>query len=72
MEAILSWFVKKVLEVLLNKLVAYMNELSEQIKRDKERGETNEANIKAYEEALERKDRIKRATDLLNGVRTSP
>jgi hypothetical protein len=66
-EAILSWFLKKVLEVLLSRLVAFVQERAEEIKRDKERGAVNEANQKAYDEAVDRLDRIKRAGELLNG-----
>jgi hypothetical protein len=66
-EAILSWFLKKVLEVLLSRLVAFVQEKAEEIKRDKERGAVNEANQKAYDEAVDRLDRIKRAGELLNG-----
>lgn len=60
------WIAGKILNYLLGRAVDATKEKLQEIERDKERGETNEANVKAYEEAQDRESRRKAAIDLLN------
>lgn len=68
MEGILSWIVKLLLEYLFGKAATAVQEKAKELARDKERGEINEANVKAYEEAKDRESRRRAALDLVNGV----
>lgn len=66
LDSVLTWLAEKILNYLLGKAYNAAIDVAEDLKRDKERGETNDKNIKAYEEATARKDRITAALDLLN------
>lgn len=72
LEGILSWILEKVLAFLLGKATAAVTQAVDDLAEAKKRGEINEANIKAYEEAKDRADRIRSATALLNRVPKSP
>lgn len=67
--SILTWIAGQVLRYLLGLVTDQVIKKAEEVKRDQERGEINEANVKAYEESNDRLDRIKRAGELLNRVR---
>lgn len=69
LESILIWIAEKVLNYLLGRATDAVIEHEKEVARDKERGEINDANTKAYEEANDRAARIKAATDLLNRSR---
>ena len=69
LESILMWLVGQVLNYFLGKATQAIQDHAADVARDKERGEINDANVKAYEEAKDRADSIKAATDLLNRVR---
>jgi hypothetical protein len=67
-----SWLIMlltKLLEVLIGKATDAISQYADKIAQDQERGEVNEANQKAYAEAVDRADRIKRAGELLNGMK---
>lgn len=66
MTGILEWLIGWLLNWLLGKATTAIEKKTIEIARDKERGETNDANVKAYEEANDRAARIKAAQDLLN------
>lgn len=61
-----EWLAGWLLNWLLSRLTKRAVETAEQVKLDHERGEINDANVKAYEEANERADRIRAAGRLLN------
>lgn len=69
LESILAWIAEKILKYLLNLAAVKLEETAADLKQDQERKVTNDANIKAYNEANTRADRIKAATDLLNRTR---
>ncbi len=69
LDSILAWLAGWILNYLLGKAVAATKDAAADLKRDEERGVINEANVKAYNGATTRADRIRAATDLLNGVR---
>lgn len=64
--SILEWIGVQVLNYLLAYFTKKVEQKVEDIKRDEERGEINEANTKAYEDANDRAARIKAALHLLN------
>ncbi len=66
LETALAWILKLILEWLLEKAVTQAKIAHDQIVLDKERNETNEANVKAYEGAKTREDRRRAALALLN------
>lgn len=68
-DSILSWILEKILAFLLGKAVSAAEDKFQEIQTDKERGEVNDANTKAYEAAVDRKDRIDAALGLLNRER---
>ncbi len=70
-ETWLMWLLTKLLEILVGKATDAINKAVSDMKRDKERGEVNEANVKAYQDAVDRKSRIDAATSLLNGAALS-
>lgn len=70
-QAILMWLAERILNYLLGRATDAVIEKAKEVERDKERGETNEANVKAYEEALDRQARRRAALDLLNRSRPS-
>lgn len=70
MSTILTWIVNAILNWLLSKAVAAVSQYEAQVADDKKRGEINDANTKAYEDAVDRQARIDAALVLLN--RTSP
>ncbi len=65
----LQWVAGYILNWLLNLLKDEVLSYEAKVKLDKERGVINEGNIKSYEEAKARHDRIDAATDLLNGAK---
>lgn len=68
-EGIASWLLSFLMDYFMKKAKAAIVEKAEQLKHDRERGEINEENLKAYEKAVERKERIDAALSLLNGDR---
>lgn len=66
LEGIAAWFMKKLLDYLLNRAIVEVNAKLAQMKLDQQRGEINEKNVKAYEEASDRRGKIDAALDLLN------
>ena len=69
LERIAAWLVTFLLEYLSGKATAFIEEKAAVLRRDSERGEINEANHKAYNEALTRAERIRDAENLLNRIR---
>lgn len=69
LESILAWLAGWILNYLLGKASTAIKKAEDQILLDHDREVTNEQNVKAYEEAKTREDRIRAATNLLNGVR---
>lgn len=68
---ILEWLLGFLLKWLLGKLGSFASKKVEEARVQAEREGTDAENIKKYEEAQTRAERIKHATDLLNGVRGS-
>lgn len=68
-DAILAWLLKVILDWAFARAKSEALELFERLEKEKERKEINEENIKRYEEAKSRAERIKAATALLNGVK---
>lgn len=66
MSAILKWLIGYLLDWLLTRLMKEVQKRVNQIKSDEERQVRDDANVKAYEEAVDRVDRVKAALDLLN------
>lgn len=64
--AFLEWMAGYVLSWLLNLLEKKIENAAADAATDKARGETNDKNVKAYEDAQSRKDRIAAALKLLN------
>ncbi len=69
LEGIGAWLLKQLLQYLTNLAVAEVKRIQVENALAKERGETNEANSKAYEEAVDRVARRQAALDLLNRTR---
>lgn len=63
---ILSWLGTKVLEWLLRLVEQSVREHLIDLAEAKRRGETNEANVKAYEAAKVRREKVQAALDMLN------
>lgn len=70
MNAILAWLVKAILDWLLNRTVKEGAALIAKAKLDAERGHIDDANLKKYDEASSRAERVKAALALLNGDST--
>lgn len=68
-ESILTWFLGWVLKYLADKATRAVIEANKEAVQAKERGETNDANVKAYEAANDRLSRIQAAERLLNRER---
>lgn len=66
----LEWLLKVLLGFLKDWAVQEAKAKAAQIKKEKEQGITNEANVKKYRDAVAREERIRAATDLLNRNRT--
>lgn len=62
------WLVEQVLSYFLGKATKAIEDHAADVARDKARGEINDTNTKAYEDAVDRASSIKAATDLLNRV----
>lgn len=62
------WIAGQILNYLLGKASDAIQTAAQQIADDKARGEINDANVKAYEDANDRASRIKSSLDLLNRV----
>lgn len=60
------WLAERILNYLLGRAVTAVGETLKDAEQERERGKVNGENAKRYEEAVERKDRIRAATDLLN------
>lgn len=63
--AIITWLANRLLDLALKEATSRLAEAQAQIERDK----TNAENAKKYREAKDREERIRRATDLLNGTK---
>lgn len=68
--AILEWLAGWILKYLADKASAAVTQAAKDVKLDNERQVINDANVKRYEEATTRKDRVDSALLLLN--RESP
>lgn len=66
LEGILGWLIEKLLSYVMARAARAAQDLSEQNKKDAEREKANEENVKRYEEAKNRADRIAAALALLN------
>jgi predicted outer membrane lipoprotein len=62
----LSWLLKVILDWAFARAKAEATELLEKLKRERERKEINEENVKKYNEAKGRKERIEEALRLIN------
>lgn len=67
MQAFLAWLVKLILEYLAGKAATAIQDHVTELERDKAAGIVDSKNIQAYEQARDRAERIKAATELLNG-----
>jgi hypothetical protein len=65
-ESIIKWVLEILIGMLLKRAEKSALEAANQIKLDTERKATNDKNVKAYEEASTRADRIRASLDLLN------
>lgn len=61
-----SWLLEKLLNYFLGKVTVAIEDHVQQMAEDKRRGEVNDKNVKAYEEAVDRRSRINAALALLN------
>lgn len=68
MNAILSWLLGALLNWLAGRIAVTVEEHAADMAEQERLGRINEATLKAYQEAKDRADRIKAATDLLNGT----
>lgn len=66
MNTFLDWVAGFILQWLLEKAQAAVKDAADQVATDKERGEINAANIKAYEDAKNRAEARAAALDLIN------
>lgn len=66
LEGIGAWILEVILKWLFNLATNAVQNYEDQVAEDKRRGEINDANVKAYEEARDRASRIAAATKLLN------
>ena len=66
LERLASWLLAFILDYLYKKAKVAVEELVEEQKLAAERGAVNEENVRRYEEALDRKERIDAALELLN------
>lgn len=66
LEGILSWLLEKILAFLLGKATTAVTQAVDDMVRDKARGQINEENVRAYEEAYDRKQKVESALKLLN------
>lgn len=66
LESILAWILQTILAFMMKKAIGSVQDISEQNKKDEELGKINEENIKKYEEAKSRVERISAAVSLLN------
>lgn len=62
----MTWLLTFILDYLRKQATAAFYRAAEKKAEATKRGEINDENVKAYEEALTRKERIDAATDLLN------
>lgn len=68
LQGILLWLAEKTLFWFLGKALKEVKDKASEIAKEAEQGKINDTNLKAYEEAKDRLERIKAATDLLNGT----
>ncbi len=64
--SILTWLAGKILNYLLGRAVDAAVAKAKDIEREQARGEINDANVKAYEEATTEKERLEASLSLLN------
>lgn len=69
MEAILSWILTYLLNYLLGRITAQAASQLNEIVEDKNRDVINEENVKRYEAAQSRADRVRAALDLINSAK---
>lgn len=67
LQTIFGWLAKSALDWLAKFIAAEVV----QWKKEHERDVTNEENKKKYDEATDRADRVKKATDLINGTHST-
>lgn len=67
MSAVLTWILTYLLNWLLGQATALAASHFAEVELDKKRDIINDENVKRYEAAQSRADRIRAATDLLNG-----
>lgn len=72
LESALAWLVGQIMTYLLGRAEKAAADKLSQMAEDKKRGEINDANVKAYEEAKDRAARQAAALALLNGDATTP
>ncbi len=72
MNAFITWIATTFLDWLAHRLASEIGVAIDKIELDRQRGETNAANIKAYEEASDRAKKILAAQLLINGTRPQP
>lgn len=70
-EAALVWLLTQILNYLLGIATQAVETYAAQVELDKQRGDINDANVKAYEAASDRKSRVDAALSLLNGAPVS-
>lgn len=63
------WLAEKVLNYLLGRASEAVQTKLKDVQQDKERGEVNEANVRAYQDAVDREARRKAALYLVNRTR---
>lgn len=68
-DSILAWLLKVILDWAFQRAKSEASQLLERLKLERERKEINEENVRLYEEAKTRAERIEAASNLLNGHR---
>jgi hypothetical protein len=66
-EKVMLWLLGKILEWLFGKAEQELKEVADKMALEKEREQVDEQNVIKYQEAKDRADRIKAASNLLNG-----
>lgn len=69
-EGVLAWLLKQILAYLASRAESAVQGHLDQNKQDQANGKIDDDNLKKYQDAKDRADRIRAAVDLLNGNAT--
>lgn len=67
----LNWIITLLLNAILTRLIRAASSLEQDAVKKIKEGKTDDANVKAYNEAKDRAEKVKAALDLLNGTKSS-